>query len=75
VGGWWKERIREEICEQARYAVIVTLASPEVEIQLYQFMLVLRSHAVPQSNHDPKRREKIVRGQLQVVPWDSTGVS
>lgn len=36
VGGWWKERNRVEICEQqARYALIVTLASPEVDIDLY----------------------------------------
>jgi hypothetical protein len=36
VGGWWKERSRAEICEQqARYALIVTLASPEVEIDLH----------------------------------------
>jgi hypothetical protein len=36
VGGWWKERSRPEICEQqARYALVVTLASPEVEIDLY----------------------------------------
>lgn len=36
VGGWWKESSRAEICEQqARYALVVTLASPEVEIDLY----------------------------------------
>jgi len=36
VGGWWKERSSAEICEQqTRYALIVTLASPEVEIDLH----------------------------------------
>jgi len=36
VSGWWKERSKAEVCEQkARYALVVTLASPEVDIDLY----------------------------------------
>lgn len=36
VSGWWKERRNIEVCEQkTRYALIVTLASPEVDIDLY----------------------------------------
>ena len=36
VGGWWKERRKAEVCEQqARYALIMTLASPEVGVDLY----------------------------------------
>lgn len=36
VSGWWKERSKTEVCEQqARYSLIVTLASPEVDIDLY----------------------------------------
>lgn len=36
VSGWWKERSKAEVCEQqARYALVVTLASPDVDIDLY----------------------------------------
>ena len=36
VSGWWKERKTRAICEQqGRYALIVTLAAPDVEIDLY----------------------------------------
>jgi hypothetical protein len=36
VSGWWKERSKKVVCEQqARYSLIVTLASPEVDIDLY----------------------------------------
>lgn len=36
VSGWWKERRSTEVCEQvARYALVITLASPEVDIDLY----------------------------------------
>jgi hypothetical protein len=36
VGGWWKERSKTEVCEQqARYTLVVTLASPDVEIDLH----------------------------------------
>lgn len=36
VGGWWKERSKAEVCEQqARYALVVTLASPDLEIDLH----------------------------------------
>lgn len=36
VSGWWKERRSVEVCEQkTRYALILTLASPEVDIDLY----------------------------------------
>ncbi len=36
VSGWWKERSKVEVCEQqARYALVVTLASPDVDIDLY----------------------------------------
>ncbi|CDX28401.1 Y4BN [Mesorhizobium plurifarium] len=36
VGGWWKERGNKAVLEQqARYALVVTLASPDVEIDLY----------------------------------------
>jgi hypothetical protein len=36
VSGWWKERSKAEVCEQnARYALVVTLASPDVEVDLY----------------------------------------
>jgi hypothetical protein len=36
VSGWWKERSKVEVCEQlGRYALVITLASPNVEIDLY----------------------------------------
>ncbi len=36
VSGWWKERRTRAICEQqCRYALIVTLTAPDVEIDLY----------------------------------------
>ena len=36
VSGWWKERSNPEVCEQqARYALVVTLSSPEIEVDLY----------------------------------------
>jgi hypothetical protein len=36
VSGWWKERSHPAVCEQqARYALIVTLVSPDVDIDLY----------------------------------------
>lgn len=36
VSGWWKERSKAEVCEQqARYALVVTLASPDVEVDLH----------------------------------------
>ena len=36
ISGWWKERRTRAICEQqGRYALIVTLAAPDVEIDLY----------------------------------------
>ena len=36
VSGWWKERRARAICEQqGRYALIVTLTAPDVEIDLY----------------------------------------
>lgn len=36
VSGWWKERSKAAVCEQqARYALVVTLASPDVEVDLH----------------------------------------
>jgi len=36
IGGWWKDRTNPEICEQrVRYALVVTIISPDEEIDLY----------------------------------------
>jgi hypothetical protein len=36
VAGWWKERNSPEVCEQqARYALILTLTAPDINIDLY----------------------------------------
>lgn len=48
VSGWWKERSNTEVCEQqARYALVVTLASPEVDIDLHTPIAAMISHEIP----------------------------
>jgi hypothetical protein len=48
VSGWWKERSKRAVCEQqARYSLIVTLASPEVDIDLYTPIATEIMPAVP----------------------------
>lgn len=57
VSGWWKERSKVAVCEQkARCALVVTLASPEVDIDLYTpistaivppIEVVIDTHQVP----------------------------